>query len=241
MSNQFSTSWETPLRPTELAETRLISSILNGNFPINSTLPPERDLATQLGITRPTLREVLQRLSRDGWIEIRHGKSTRIRDYWVEGNLNVLSTIARHTQYLPEGFIPQLLQIRLIMAPTYTSMAIRNKNKQVIDLLTDLLEISDTPTAYAEADCRLHQNLTVLSGNPIFTLIFNSFCDLYKTVAPIYFASEIARSHSHTFYQNLFSAAFRGDGAQAETITTQVMQESLKMWLNRTKSEEKSS
>ena len=28
---------------------------------------------------RPTLREVLQRMSRDGWLEIRHGKATRVR------------------------------------------------------------------------------------------------------------------------------------------------------------------
>jgi GntR family transcriptional regulator, negative regulator for fad regulon and positive regulator of fabA len=241
MPNEFSTTWEPPLRPAELAETRLISSILNGKFPINSTLPPERDLATQLGVTRPTLREVLQRLSRDGWIEIRHGKSTRIRDYWVEGNLNVLSTIARHSEYLPEGFIPQLLQLRLIMAPTYTSMAITNQRKQVIALLDDLLEISDTSSAYADADCRLHQNLTVFSGNPIFTLIFNSFCDLYRTVAPLYFSSHITRSHSHTFYQNLHSAATKDDVAQAQMLTTLVMQESLDLWLKTTNSQGESS
>ena len=68
--------WELPLRPAELAENRLIDAIVDGDFPINATLPPERELAQQLGVTRPTLREALQRLARDGWIEIHHGRRT---------------------------------------------------------------------------------------------------------------------------------------------------------------------
>src|SRR3990170_7275190 len=86
-------AWDPPLRPAELAETRLIAAILDGQFPINSTLPPERDLSTQLGVTRPTLREALQRLARDGWLEIRHGRPTRVRDYWHEGSLGVLGAM----------------------------------------------------------------------------------------------------------------------------------------------------
>ena len=57
----------------------------------------ERELAGQLGVTRPTLREALQRMARDGWIKIQHGRSTRVRNFWREGNLGVLSGIARTT------------------------------------------------------------------------------------------------------------------------------------------------
>ena len=76
--------WDTPAKPAELTEQRIINGILEGIFKINGTLPSERELSSQLGVTRPTLREALQRLSRDGWIEIHQGKPTRIRDYWKE-------------------------------------------------------------------------------------------------------------------------------------------------------------
>ncbi|VEI44878.1 fatty acid metabolism regulator [Actinobacillus equuli] len=33
-------------------------------------------------MTRTTLREVLQRLARDGWLHIQHGKPTRVNDVW---------------------------------------------------------------------------------------------------------------------------------------------------------------
>jgi len=114
--------WEPSPRPAELAESRLIAAFLDGQFPIHGTLPPERELAVQLGVTRPTLREALQRLARDGWIEIRHGRATRVRDYWNEGNLGVLGSISRHIDHLPADFVPHLLSVRGVRAPAYTRL-----------------------------------------------------------------------------------------------------------------------
>jgi GntR family transcriptional regulator, negative regulator for fad regulon and positive regulator of fabA len=76
------------------------------SFPPGSNLPGERELAVQFGVTRPTLREVLQRLERDGWIEIRQGKPTRVRDYWQEGNLAVLVAVALIKGELPLTLSP---------------------------------------------------------------------------------------------------------------------------------------
>ena len=70
-----------PLKPAEFAEQKIIFSILEEIFPINSNLPPERELAVLIGVTRPTLREALQRLGREGWIDIHQGKPTRVRDF----------------------------------------------------------------------------------------------------------------------------------------------------------------
>jgi GntR family negative regulator for fad regulon and positive regulator of fabA len=67
--------WVSPQKPAEFTEQRLIDAILDGHFPIGSALPAERDLAAQIGVTRPTLRETLQRMARDGWIEIHHGRT----------------------------------------------------------------------------------------------------------------------------------------------------------------------
>jgi GntR family negative regulator for fad regulon and positive regulator of fabA len=73
--------WQPVQKPAEMAETRLLEAILSGHFPINSNLPGERELAEQIGVTRPTLREALQRLARDGWLDIQQDKPTRVRDY----------------------------------------------------------------------------------------------------------------------------------------------------------------
>jgi len=222
--------WKAPLRPAELTEHRLIEAILDGHFAINSHLPPERELAVQLGVTRPTLREALQRLARDGWIEIQHGKSTRVRNYWEEGSLGVLGSLARNQHPLPAEFIPNLLSIRTLLAPTYTRLAMELAPGDVQILLTALCEIPDKKEAFARADWTLHYRLTVLSGNPVFTLILNGFKDLYARMAKLYFSYPPARIRSRSFYQDLLKAVEQGNPQAAQEVVKVMMEESLSLW-----------
>ncbi|WP_299027024.1 fatty acid metabolism transcriptional regulator FadR [uncultured Thermanaerothrix sp.] len=219
-----------PPRPAEIAENRLIEAILNGTFPPGSTLPNERDLATRLGITRPTLREALQRLARDGWVEIHHGKPTRVRDYWREGNLNILSALINHPEVLPPTFIPDLLQVRVLLAPAYCRLAFERARDEVKNLLEALCEVPDEADAFAVADWQLHHTLTVLSGNPVFTLILNGFRELYLTMAQRYFARAAARARSRAYYEGLLEYARQNQPEAAEALTRAVMLESIRLW-----------
>src|SRR2546429_9022678 len=47
--------------------------IKSGEFPAGSRLPPERDLARQLGVSRPSVREALIALEVEGMVEVRIG------------------------------------------------------------------------------------------------------------------------------------------------------------------------
>jgi GntR family negative regulator for fad regulon and positive regulator of fabA len=222
--------WEAPLRPAELTEHRLIGAFLDGHFPINSHLPPERELAAQLGVTRPTLREALQRLARDGWIEIQHGKPTRVRNYWEEGSLGVLGSLARNQHPFPTDFIPNLLSIRTLLAPTYARLSVANAPKEIKQILQAISEIPDTPEAFAQADWTLHNRLTVLSGNPVFTLILNGFKDLYARMAILYFSLPSARLRSRTYYRDLLKTVEQKNPQAAQEVTKVMMEESLTLW-----------
>jgi GntR family negative regulator for fad regulon and positive regulator of fabA len=223
-------NWELLPRPAEIVEKRLINAILAGDFPLNSNLPPERDLAQRLGVTRPTLREALQRLARDGWLEIHHGRPTRVRDYWHEGNLAVLGAIARHQDHLPPDFVPNLLQVRELLAPAYTRLAVKRAAKKLAKFLENYQELVDTPEAFAQADWEIHQCLTIESGNPIFTLILNGFKDLYPHMGDVYFTPPKARARSRKFYADLYAAARDRDADRAEGLTREVMQDSVTLW-----------
>ncbi|MFZ0546770.1 MAG: fatty acid metabolism transcriptional regulator FadR [Candidatus Promineifilaceae bacterium] len=223
-------NWTPPQKPAELAESRLIVAILDGHFPIGKNLPAERELAAQLGVTRPTLREALQRMARDGWIEIQHGRPTRVRNYWQEGNLGVLSALAHYPEHAPDNFVANLLAIRHLLAPTYTRLAVENDPSGLVGLLQELVNTPDTAEDFAAADWRLHHRLTVLSGNPIFTLILNGFEALYPPMARLYFHFAEARSHSRNFYRNLLAQAEAKNPAAAEALTRQIMMESLAQW-----------
>ena len=127
--------WQPMQKPAELAEGRLLDAILSGHFPINSSLPGERELAEQVGVTRPTLREALQRLARDGWLDIQHGKPTRVRDYWHEGGLPVLAVLAQNPAGESPDFVTDLLEFRVLVAPAYTRQALETAPGKVADYL----------------------------------------------------------------------------------------------------------
>lgn len=222
--------WVSILKPAEIAEKRLLEAILSGHFAINSSLPGERDLAEQIGVTRPTLREALQRLARDGWLDIQHGKATRVRDYWQEGNMGVLSTLARMPAQQTPEFVTYLLEVRILLAPTYTRQAMENAPQEIAALLAGYASIEETAQAYAHADWELHHLLTLLAKNPVFRLLMNSFQHLYEAVGVLYFDSQENRDRSRAYYEELLNCAEKNACATAESLARSVMEESLALW-----------
>lgn len=227
--------WKPIQKPAETAEQRLLDAILSGHFAVNTYLPGERDLAAQIGVTRPTLREALQRLARDGWLDIQHGKPTRVRDYWQEGTMGVLSMLAQMPSQQTPDFVAYLLEIRILLAPAYTRQAMESSSSEVAALLTKFETIEDTSAAFASADWELHHLLTLRAGNPIFRLLLNSFQSLYHIMGEHYFVSAENRKRSRAYYAELLNCAKKNAYLKAETLTRDVMSESLALWNKATK------
>jgi len=222
--------WQPLHKPAEIAENRLLEGILTGHFPVNSNLPGERDLAAQLGVTRPTLREALQRLGRDGWIEVQQGKPTRVRDYWREGNLGVLLALAQSAVTQSPDFVSHLLELRVLLAPEYTRQALATGADEVIQLLESFTNLDEDPAEFARADWDLHALLTQRADNPVFRLLLNSFHKLYLLMGEQYFVFPECRRSSRAFYAELLACARREKDCDSESLTRRVMEESLALW-----------
>ncbi len=61
----------------QIAE-QLRALILSGEFDVGTRLPAERDLATSLGVSRPSVREALIALEVEGWVEVRPGSGIHV-------------------------------------------------------------------------------------------------------------------------------------------------------------------
>ncbi|MBV9128754.1 MAG: FadR family transcriptional regulator [Verrucomicrobia bacterium] len=76
------------------------SLIDNGEFPLGSRLPTERELAKRLGVSRPSVREALIALEVEGYVEVRPGPGILVSnpqggtgEFWSdEGPLEILQT-----------------------------------------------------------------------------------------------------------------------------------------------------
>ncbi len=112
--------------PAGFAEEYIIESIWNNRFPPGTILPAERELSELIGVTRTTLREVLQRLARDGWLTIQHGKPTKVNNFWETSGLNILETLAR----LDHESVPQLIDNLLSVRTNISTIFIRTAFRQ---------------------------------------------------------------------------------------------------------------
>lgn len=218
-----------PLRPTQHVENYLVTSILDGTYPIGASLPNERSLSEQLGVTRPTLRETLQRLENEGWVKIRHGKPTIVKDFWREGGLSLLGTLAKYAAYFPNGFITQLLEVRLTLLPSVARFAAEHHPNVILDHLEAAKKLPDEAVVYATYDWNLQIRMARHSDNPIFLLIFNDFASIFTTMAMRYFSRQAARQASREYYRQL-SRAIGNGGEAVEKIVKAAMAQSINIW-----------
>ncbi|MFD5425165.1 GntR family transcriptional regulator [Streptomyces sp. NPDC127084] len=67
-------------RPVVVLYERIADAIHDGTYPPGSTLPSEPRLATELGVSRPALREALLLLQEDGLLTVRRGVGRTVND-----------------------------------------------------------------------------------------------------------------------------------------------------------------
>ncbi len=217
------------MRPSAYAEHQLVTALLDGTYPPGSTLPNERSLATELGVTRPTLREVLQCLSREGWIKIQHGKPSQVRDYWTKGGLSLLGTLADHSQYIPDNTITHLLEIRTLFMPAAAAQAAVAAPAEMATCFADSRHLDDTARAYAAFDWQWQVLATRRSGNPFFPLILNDFAAVFEKTGHHYFNESAARTASRSFYRQFHDAITQG-AEDLEKLVEAAMRQSIQIW-----------
>jgi GntR family negative regulator for fad regulon and positive regulator of fabA len=217
------------LKPAEYAEQHIIRDILSETWAPGDALPAERVLAQQLGITRPTLRETLQRLSREGWVTIRHGKPTQVNHYLENGGLAILSALVRYGRQLPKGMVDHLLEVRSTMLPDIAEKAVQKNPHQLLAHLEQARDLEPDPAVYAEYDWHLQVVMVKACENPVFNMIFNDFAPLYAVLGQVYFSNEKARSASLAYYRELLSALQAGQPS-VSGIVDKIMRTTRQIW-----------
>src|SRR3978361_925623 len=97
---------------------QLLGEVADGELAAGDSLPSERRLAEVLGVSRPAVREALQRLSQVGLVEGRHGGSTTGRDSRTSPGLDLLPRLLVRDGNLDPTVGRSILQARQAIAPS---------------------------------------------------------------------------------------------------------------------------
>jgi DNA-binding FadR family transcriptional regulator len=105
--------------------------IRSGEFPAGARLPPERDLARQLGVSRPSVREALIALEVEGLVEVRIGSGI-----YVQPGSNGTQPAKAHQA---EAGPFELLRARYVIEGECAAIAARNAKKAHVEAIADAL------------------------------------------------------------------------------------------------------
>lgn len=217
-------------RTSEQVMKQIVKSILEGEYQINDSLLAERELAALFGVGRPTVREALQRLEREGWISFRKGMPPVVNDYWKQGNLLTIVNMLQNYDEIPDVFIEYMLELRIALTPSYMRDAIEQNRLKVIALFSEVKDLKDNAVLFAHFDWELQRNIASLSANPMYLLILNSFREIYIPMAEKYFAYTTHREASRVYYESLLQSILTDDTSVAEDVTRDMMKQSLQLW-----------
>lgn len=163
---------------TQAIVATLQGMIRDGTFKTGAALPPQRDLAQRLGVSRASLREAVSILGTLGQLSIEQGRGTFLVSS-VEGARlgQPIGTWRFATRYSPE----EVYQFRLIAESHAVQLAAMNHSDEELLELNRNLEHFRLATrqadlgAYAKADFDFHRLIIRFSRNRLLADMHGSF------------------------------------------------------------------
>jgi DNA-binding FadR family transcriptional regulator len=158
----------------QIAE-QLRSLIAGGEFPPGSRLPAERDLAKQLGVSRPSVREALIALEVEGWVEVRTGSGVYVLERPGPQS-------GRATQVPPTEWGPlELIRARRVIEGEIASLAAAQAKRRHLQAIRDAIEYmkeeADRNVAPLEGDRAFHTAIAAACDNVVLLETVQTFWD----------------------------------------------------------------
>jgi len=157
-------------RHDAVALDRLRALVDTGEIRATGRLPPERELAEEVGVSRRAVRRALDLLEAEGRISRQQGRGTFICEARA-GTLDLGRELAKLTNPV------DTLEARMALEPQLARLAALRATQADFDKLFEAAEASRAatdPEAYEKADAAFHRRIAVAARNPLLMTIFDA-------------------------------------------------------------------
>lgn len=187
--------------------TRLREMIHSGELTPGDRLPPERDLAKMLGVSRPTLRAGIRSLSTVGILQSRQGAGTFVVEAEESPTLDAeaLRLLSALHGFTSDEMFEARLALEMSIAGLAAERASSDQTAKLAEEIAGMYSSLDHPEQYLVHDMRFHQTVAAASGNRILTALMNMVATILfdyrsKTVKRATDLKESAEQH-HNIYR----------------------------------------
>ncbi len=164
---------------TQQVVTHVRTLIEAGSLKPGDRLPAERDLAVEIGVSRPTVRAGLRALAAMGVVQSRHGSGT-----YIPGGPPTLGSEPLRFLAALHGFTrEEMFEARRILEVGAAGLAAERATPDQIatiaEEVTCLFASMEDPQGFLVHDVKFHQAVALASGNPIVTSLVGMVSEIY--------------------------------------------------------------
>jgi GntR family transcriptional repressor for pyruvate dehydrogenase complex len=151
----------------------LRGKIVRGDLAVGRRLPSEPELASQLGVSRPMLREALKALEVSGYLEVRRGYGGgRFVAAPEPDEFHAITSAPLSTMDVEPRHV---MDVRLAVEPMAARLAARARDAADLGRALRRLGMAGArPARAVDALVQFHLALVESSGNPVFVAVYES-------------------------------------------------------------------
>ena len=157
----------------------ITNGVISGKYPIGSKLPPERELAAQMGISRTVVRSGMAELAANGVIRQQGRQGSVVVDYNTDGRMPIIDAILTSGGELSKQILDGYIGARiLIESETARLAALHRSNDDLYHMFFIIREgyeiAEDNIKALADQEFRFHKQVAIACGNVFYPIFINS-------------------------------------------------------------------
>jgi GntR family transcriptional repressor for pyruvate dehydrogenase complex len=199
---------------------QLATAIRLGVYPVGTLLPPERELAERLAVSRATLREAIAALRQAGLVETRRGRgggsrvTSKARGRFTGGLSRV--TAATKSEWL------DALEFRRVVEPGAAHLAashdLTESDREWLVATEAAVQAASGKRAHRQADSRLHLTIASLSGSARLQEAVTSVQSTLDSILGAIPSLEPNIGHSHRQHRLICTAILNGRPDRARKV-----------------------
>ncbi len=214
--------------PEQIAE-MLLKYILQGGVSPGDKLPPERTLATQLNVTRATLREALKKLEQLKLIVIHQGKGIIIEDFH-NASIDLIFSLLVIDGEIDFKILENIFEARELFATDVARLAAKRSEKKDIEqmkiLMEELVNTTD-PIKIHLLDFEFFRQMALASKNIVYILLMNTIKTIYDKHLDLFLPSSTNLNTS--LQQEILQAVINGDEEKAAQSARKFLQRGMSL------------
>ncbi|SDH54997.1 DNA-binding transcriptional regulator, FadR family [Actinokineospora alba] len=205
---------------------QMLHAVIDGSVAAGEALPSERALAEVLGVSRPAVREALQRMSQAGLVDVRQGDGTVVRDFRRSAGLDLLPRLLLRGETVDLTVVRDILDARLLIGPEVAALAAARAGESLARPLSDAIDAlatTEDPVASQRHALTFWDHLVDGADSIVFRLVFNSLRAAYEPALDLLgplMAAEVSRTDA---YRALADAVTEADPERARSAALDLL------------------